>query len=79
MANSLAYEGIVSDPPPLGFEHEALPRLLAEPEAFRTELAAQTRALRAELARRFAEPLVVDALERLLDLRPALHLVPQSA
>lgn len=79
VANNLAYEGIVGDPPALGFEHEALPRLLAEPEAFRNELVAQTRALRAEVGRRFAEPLVVDALERLLDLRPALHLLPQSA
>lgn len=79
VANAEAYEGIVTTPPALGFDSEELPRLLAEPEAFRATLIAQTRQLRAEVGRRFAEPLVVEALERLLDLRPALHLVPQPA
>lgn len=78
LANAAAYEGIVADPPALGFECESLPQILAEPEAFRDELLAQTRALRAEVARRFAEAQVIEALERLLDLRPALHLVPES-
>lgn len=79
IGNATAYEGIVASPPALGFESPELPRLLAEPEAFRARLVAQTKALRHEVARRFAEPLVVDALDRLLDPRPALHLVPQSA
>ena len=79
LANDAAYEGIVAEPPALGFDRDVLPRLLTEPEAFRSELLAQTRSLRIEIASRFAEPLVVEALERLLDPRPALHLVPQSA
>ncbi len=79
VANATAYEGIVANPPPLGFESPELPRLLAEPEAFRAELVAQTRELRQAVARRFVEPLVIDALDRLLDPRPAFHLVPQSA
>lgn len=79
IANAMAYEGIVASPPALGFDGPELGRLLAEPEAFRTELLAQTRELRQAVARRFAEPLVTEALDRLLDPRPALHLVPQSA
>lgn len=79
VANEVAFEGIVANPPQIAFDSPDLPRLLAEPEAFRADLVAQTRALRAEVARRFAEPLVVEALERLLDPRPAFHLLPQTA
>lgn len=79
VANDAAYEGIVAEPPSLGFDSDQLPRLLNEPESFRTELLAQTRSLRAEIGQKFAEPVVIEVLERLLDLRPALHLVPQPS
>lgn len=79
VANATAFEGIVASPPALGFESPELPRLLAEPAAFRERLVVQAGELRRAVARRFAEPLVVDALDRLLDPRPAFHLVPRSA